>query len=84
MREMREEMVSMQRFDDIFSHVQQQFELTGAYDAYKINHACLRETMGYFEEKCGRLSDYALIYVKYLAQACESYSAVTILSSIHC
>lgn len=77
-------MLSMQRFDDIFSHVQQDLQLKGNYDPYNINHDCLRETMSYFEEKCGRFSDYALIYVKYLAEACESISPYTIFSTIHC
>lgn len=77
-------MSSMQRFDDIFAHVQQEFQLSGNYDPHNINHDCLRETISYFEHKCGRLSDYALIYVKYLAQACENLSAFTIQSVIHC
>ena len=68
--EMREEMVSMQRFDDIFSHVQQKLHLSGAYDPYSINHDCMREVISNFEGKCGRLSDYGLIYVKYFAEAC--------------
>ncbi len=38
-------MVSMQRFDDIFSHVQQELQLKGNYNPYNINHDCLRETM---------------------------------------
>lgn len=40
--------------------------------------------MGYVEEKCGRLSDYALMYVKYLAEACQNMSPFTIQSVIHC
>lgn len=38
-------MASMQRFDDIFAHVQQELQLTGDYDPYKINHDCMRETI---------------------------------------
>ena len=76
--EMREEMVSMQRFDDIFWHMQSKLQLKGIYDPYKLNHDCMRQVISRFEEKCGRLSDYGLIYVKYIAESCETYGASTI------
>lgn len=81
---MREEMKSMQRFDDIFSHVHTELKLSGNYNPYSINFDCLRETMDFFEQKCGRLSDYGLYYVKYFAEACENISPFTIQSTIHC
>ena len=31
----------------------------------------MRAVLKNFEEKHGRLSDYALTYVKYMAEACE-------------
>ena len=81
---MREEMVSMQRFDDIFSHVQQKLHLSGTYDPYNINHDCMREVISNFEGKCGRLSDYGLIYVKYFAEACQTFGPSVISSTIEC
>lgn len=35
-------MISMQKFDDIFMHVQKGLNLSGSYDPYNINHDCLR------------------------------------------
>lgn len=84
MKEMREEMVLMQKFDHIFTHVQEEFHLTGNYNPYNINHECLRETMEIFQQKCGRFSDYGLFYVKFLAEACESVSSSAIESIIDC
>ena len=46
--EMRAEMVSMQRFDDIFWHVQESLNLSGIYDPYRINHECMREVISVF------------------------------------
>ena len=74
----------MQRFDEIFSHIQEEFQLTGNYNPYNINHECMRESMSTFERKCGRFSDYALFYVKFLAEACERMDSSAIESVIHC
>lgn len=60
-------MKSMQRFDEIFFHFQEIFDLSGQYDAYNLNYECNREALEVFENKCGRLSDYALEYVKFIA-----------------
>lgn len=68
--EMREEMASMHKWDKTFSSFISHNKLTGEYDAEKINFQCLRESMDELERKCGRLSDYGLIYVKYIAEGC--------------
>lgn len=65
-------MQSMQRLDDIFWHFHEKLGLTGEYDPYKLNFDCNRAIIKIFETKCGRLSDYGLIYVKYIAEACET------------
>lgn len=43
--ELQQEMKSMQRFDDIFFHFQEKLQLTGEYDAYKLNFDCNRESI---------------------------------------
>lgn len=40
------------------------------YDATNIQYDCLKESIDYFESKNGRLSDYGLTYIKYIARAC--------------
>ena len=64
----------MQRIDSIFSTIAKNLRLKGKYEAEKINFDCLRPAMEAYENKCGRLSDYGLIYVKYFAEACETMS----------
>ena len=44
--------------------------LDGKYNPEIINFECLQPSMEIIEEKCGRLSDYGLTYVKYIAQGC--------------
>lgn len=36
------------------------------------------------EGKCGRLTDYGLTYIKFIAQACEDQSVNRIISLIEC
>lgn len=77
----------MQRFDDIFSQIKEQLNLKGELDLYHLNFDCNRAFLGSFEEKCGRLSDYALIYVKYIAEACQkmnSHKIMEVLGSLNC
>ena len=74
----------MQRFDTIFAKIASKLSLTGEYNADKLNFDCLRKVMDASESRCGRLSDYGLIYVKYFAQACEAYAPESIISSIEC
>ena len=82
--EMRAEMTSMQRFDDIFWHMQQALHLRGVYNPHDIHHDCMRSVISSFESKCGRLSDYGLIYVKYMAEACEWFAPSVIEESFIC
>ena len=69
--------------------------VTGAADAslLKFKHLprdfdCLKASVNAFENKCGRMSDYALKYVKVLANLCEEkFSAERVASeflSIDC
>jgi len=70
LREMKKEMESMQRFDDIFHRLAVSLKLTGSYNPADINFDCMRQNMEAFENKCGKLSDYGLSQVKYFAEAC--------------
>lgn len=74
----------MLRFDTIFSHLKGTLKLPDSYDVANIRFDCLRDIMDSFEDKCGHLSDYGLIYVKYLATACEYHQSQTIINTISC
>jgi len=67
---MREEMREMQRIDDIFFNVIHKLKLTGNYSARHMKYDCMRAVMDNHTEKCGRLSDYGLMFAKYYAEAC--------------
>jgi|JI6StandDraft_1071083.scaffolds.fasta_scaffold455862_1 hypothetical protein len=77
-------MRSMQRIDDIFFYLSQQLKLTGEYSPRHMNYDCMRAVMDNHTEKCGRLSDYGLMFGKYYAQACEMYSAEVIIKNVRC
>ena len=83
-KEMQEEMKSMQRIDKMFAPYVEAKQLTGAYDPYKIQFECMREVLTSVEERCGRLSDYGLIYVKFIAEGCETMSGQAISGMISC
>lgn len=84
MMEMREEMMDMQRHDNIFHHVQQDLKLSGQYSPRHMNYTCMRAVMDNHTEQCGRLSDYGLMYAKFYAEACERVSAEEIISKVRC
>jgi 23S rRNA maturation-related 3'-5' exoribonuclease YhaM len=44
-----------------------------------MKYDCMRAVMDNHTEKCGRLSDYGLIFAKYYAEACEMYPAHKII-----
>lgn len=44
----------------------------------------MRAVMDNHTEKCGRLTDYGLIYAKYYADACERYDAMEIIENVEC
>lgn len=79
-----EEMESMQRLDLTFSKLAKKLHLVGDYSVKNINFDCLRSIMDSYEEKCGRLSDYGLTYVKYFVEACEDYPAHAIINEVSC
>lgn len=84
LKEMREEMMDMQRLDDIFYHVQTELSLSGVYSPAKMNYDCMRAVMDNHTEQCGRLSDYGLRYAKLYAEACENYEPAYIISKVRC
>lgn len=57
----------MQRVDDIFFYLSQKLKLTGEYSPRHMNYDCMRAVMDNHTEKCGRLSDYGLMFAKYYA-----------------
>lgn len=74
----------MQRVDDIFFYLSQKLKLTGEYSPRHMNYDCMRAVMDNHTEKCGRLSDYGLMFAKYYAEACETYPAAQIIGSVKC
>lgn len=84
LEELQEEMRSMQHMDNTFHPIIEAFKLDGKYNSDSINFECLRPVIENLEEKCGRISDYGLIYIKYIAQACESISVEEISNHIRC
>lgn len=83
-KEMIEEMKEMQRLDNIFSRLGARLHVTGDYEPRIMNYQCMRAVMDNHTEKCGRLSDYGLIYAKYYAEACERYSIEKIINEVEC
>jgi len=47
------------------------------------NFDCLRNMMDLYEQHCGRLTDYALKYVKYLVKECETVPSHALDGSMH-
>lgn len=82
-QEMVAEMASMQRLDSTFSALQKRLSLGSTYNP-DINFDCLRATVEAYEQKCGKLSDYGLQYVKHFAIACEQFDSPKILSEVQC
>lgn len=74
----------MQKIDSSFVNLVEKFNLDGNYNVEKLDNDCMRAVLADYEEKCGRLTDYGLIYAKYFAQACENHSAGAISSLIKC
>ncbi len=69
-KEMMQEMASMERYDSTFKAFDQKLKLDGTYDTANINFSCLREVIDTYEQRCGKLSDYGLMYVKNFVEAC--------------
>lgn len=44
----------------------------------------MRAVLAEYEGRCGKLTDYGLLYGKYLAQACENHEIGTISNLIKC
>lgn len=74
----------MQKLDKTFANIAMGLKLKGEYDLHNIHFDCMRDVMESYEQKCGRLSDYGLIYTKYFAEACEANSSTKIMASVHC
>lgn len=77
-------MKSMQRVDDIFFHLAENLKLSGVYSPRHMNYECMRAVMDHHTAKCGRLSDYGLMFAKYYAEACETLPASKIISHVSC
>lgn len=77
-------MASMERYDVTFKQFDTKLELNGNYDSANINFNCLREVIDSYELKCGKISDYGLMYVKNFVEACEKYDTPKVVSSLEC
>lgn len=80
------EMNSMQSNDNIFYAIKTQLNLTGQYSPQDINFHCLKESIDYFESRCGKMSEYAYQYVRFFAENCEQGHAHNLepILDIHC
>jgi len=47
------------------------------------NFDCLKTMISHYEEHCGKFSDYALKYIKYLVKECETVVGGAIDGSMH-
>lgn len=83
-KEMMEEMTSMANYDSTFSKFDTTLKLTGNYDAENINFECLRTSIDTYEAKCGKFTDYGLMFAKNFAEACEKFSVEEIAKTISC
>jgi len=63
---------SMAMFDGLFGDIQKKLGLSGRYESTRIDFDCLKSSIDLVEAGCGRLSDYALQYVKFLADHCSN------------
>ena len=81
---MMEEMISMANYDSTFSKFDTTLKLTGNYDAENINFECLRTSIDTYEAKCGKFTDYGLMFAKNFAEACEKFSVEEIAKTISC
>jgi len=60
-------MASMKRLDSTFKSLNEKLQLSGNYDTKEIRFECLRATVDSYEQKCGKLSDYGLQFVRSFA-----------------
>ena len=72
-------MRSMQLNDNIFYSVKHEIGLDGTYDVANINFDCLKDSMNYFEARCGKMSEYAYQYVKLFVESCEKHGMSKLL-----
>jgi hypothetical protein len=60
-------MKSMANYDSTFNKFDATLKLTGHYSAENINFECLRTSIDTYEAKCGKFTDYGLMFVKNFA-----------------
>lgn len=79
LQELLAEMRSMQHNDNLFYSVRHELGLDGTYDVADIRFDCLKNSMEYFEQRCGKMSEYAYQYVKLLVENCEKHGFARLL-----
>ena len=77
-------MRSMKQYDDSFNRFAAALSLRNTYDPANINFDCLRNSIHFYEDKCGKFSDYGLMYIKNIAEACENHPYEFILRHLEC
>ncbi|CAD8067085.1 unnamed protein product [Paramecium primaurelia] len=75
--ELEKEIKSRAYFDTIFGELQQSLKLTGDYH-FALNQNCLKSVIEIFENKCTKLTDYGLKYVKLFGEMCDSTNLLQI------
>jgi len=65
-----EEEMSIQTYDNVFSTLAQQFSLDVNAEVKNINFECLKQRVNFYEDVCGKFSDYGLKYVRTIQYTC--------------
>jgi len=65
-----EEIESVEKFDNTFSALSTMFNLDTSAPVGKIDFPCLKSRVAFYQEVCGKFSDYGLKYVKYISLSC--------------
>jgi len=65
-----EEIASIQKYDNTFTKIAEQFNLNTNAKVKDIDFACLKQRVALYEELCGKFSDYGLKYVRHIHYTC--------------
>jgi len=65
-----EEIESIQRYDNIFAEMTENFGLDTSIPVHDIDFGCLKFRVQMFEGLCGKFSDYGLKYIRHIHFTC--------------
>jgi legumain len=67
---LHEEELSIQQYDNIFTGLAEQFELNVNAPVKDIKFDCLKQRVNFYEDICGKFTDYGLKYVRTIQYTC--------------